>query len=98
MQNNKSPCRDSLTKEFYEVFWEDLKTQFPKASSGMTNLKKKIMANWRQISVLNLIILFIKKYLPFFISSNQTAYVEGRFIRYLTNSRFLKINRVSSNS
>ena len=56
------------------------------------------MANWRQISVLNLIILFIKKYLPFFISSNQTAYVEGRFIRYLTNSRFLKINRVSSNS
>ena len=24
--NNKSPGNDDLTKEFYEVFWEDLKT------------------------------------------------------------------------
>ena len=26
MPNNKSPCNDGLTKEFYKVFWEDLKT------------------------------------------------------------------------
>ena len=26
MPNNKSPGNDSLTKEFYEIFWEDLKT------------------------------------------------------------------------
>ena len=26
MPNNKSPGNDGLTKEFYEVFWEDLKT------------------------------------------------------------------------
>ena len=26
MPNNKSPCNEGLTKEFYEVFWEDLKT------------------------------------------------------------------------
>ena len=26
MPNNKSPSNSGLTKEFYEVFWEDLKT------------------------------------------------------------------------
>ena len=26
MPNNKLPSNDGLTKEFYEVFWEDLKT------------------------------------------------------------------------
>ena len=26
MQNNKSPGNDGLTKEFYEMFWNEIKT------------------------------------------------------------------------
>ena len=26
MPNNKSPGNDGITKEFYETFWDDLKT------------------------------------------------------------------------
>ena len=28
MSNNKSPGNDGLTKEFCEIFWEDLKKYF----------------------------------------------------------------------
>ena len=49
---------------------------------------KRLTQNWRPISLLNTdpkifskaLANGIKKYLPFLISSNQTAYVEGRFI------------------
>ena len=48
----------------------------------------RLIQNWRLISLLNLHLKIlskalanrIKKYLPFLISSNQTVYVEGRFI------------------
>ena len=26
MKNNKTPCNDGLTKEFFETFWDELKT------------------------------------------------------------------------
>ena len=26
MKNNKTPCNDGITKEFYETFWDELKT------------------------------------------------------------------------
>ena len=108
MPNNKSPGNDGLTKEFYEVSWEDLKTplisNFKSAfdKDELSNFQKQLVIkliekkhkdkrvtqNWRPISFFNedLKSLFkalanrIKKYLPFLISSNQTAYVEGRFI------------------
>ena len=49
---------------------------------------KRFIQNWRPISLLNVDLKIlskaladcIKKYLFFLISSNQTAYVEGRFI------------------
>ena len=28
MQNNKSPGNDGLSKEFYEIFWDDIKVSF----------------------------------------------------------------------
>ena len=31
MKNNKSPGNDGLTKEFYETFWDELKTIFIKS-------------------------------------------------------------------
>ena len=48
----------------------------------------RLIQNWRPISLLNVDLKIlskalanrIKKYLPFLISSNQIAYVEGRFI------------------
>ena len=61
----------------------------PKSSSKKTIKKdKRFIQNWRSLPLLNvdLKILFktpadcIQKYLPFLISSNQIAYVEGRFI------------------
>ena len=49
---------------------------------------KRLIQNWRPIPLLNVdlkilskaLANYIKEYLPFLISSNQTAYVEGRFI------------------
>ena len=108
MPNNKSPGNDGLTKEFYEVFWDDLKTPllssfksaFVKGELSISQKQavikliekkdkdKRLIQNWRPISLLNIDLKIlskalanrIKKYLPFLISSNQTAYVEGRFI------------------
>ena len=108
MPNNKSPGNDGLTKEFYGVFWDDLKTplisSFKSAfvKGELSNSQKqavikliekkdkdkRLIQNWRPISLLNVDLKIlskalanrIKKYLPFLISSNQTAYVEGRFI------------------
>ena len=108
MLNDKSPSNDGLTKEFYEVFWDDLKTplisSFKSAffKGELSNSQKqaviklidkkdkdkRLIQNWRPISLLNIDLKIlskalanrIKTYLPFLISSNQTAYVEGRFI------------------
>ena len=52
------------------------------------NKDKRIIQNWRPISLVNVELKIlsktlancIKKCLPFLISSNQTAYVEGRFV------------------
>ena len=49
---------------------------------------KRFIQNWRPMSLLNVDLKILskaladcfKKYIFFFISSNQTAYVEGRFI------------------
>ena len=30
-ENNKSPCNDGLTKEFYYTFWDDIKDTFMKS-------------------------------------------------------------------
>ena len=108
MPNNKSPGNDGLSKELYEVFWEDLKTPLissfkpPFDKDELSNFQKqalikllekrdknkRLIQNWRPISLLNVDLKIlskapadrIKMYLPFLISSNQTAYVEGRFI------------------
>ena len=108
MPNNKSPGSDGLTKEFYEVSWEDLKASFISRfklafdKGELSNSQKQVVIkliekkdedkrliqNWRPISLLNVDLKIfskaladrIKKYLPFLISSNRTAYVEGRFI------------------
>ena len=51
-------------------------------------IERKYIDNWRSISLLNVYLKILSKaqgdcvktYLPFLISSNQTAYVEERFI------------------
>ena len=70
--------------------------------------EKKLIQNWRSISLLNfdLKILFkalgdFLKYLHSLILSNQTAYAQERFTseggRLFTNNKFLEVKRVTSN-
>ena len=55
---------------------------------GKKDKDKRLIQNWRPVSLLNVELKIlsktlanhIKKYLLFLTSSNQTAYVEGRFI------------------
>ena len=52
MPNNKSPGNNSLTKEFYEVFWEDLKT--PLISSFKSAFVKGELSNSQKQAVIKL--------------------------------------------
>ena len=48
MPNNKSPYNDALTKEFYEVFWEDLKALLIssfKSAFDIGNFQKQVVIN-----------------------------------------------------
>ena len=48
MANNKSPYNDGLTKEFYEVFWEDLKALLIssfKSAFDIGNFQKQVVIN-----------------------------------------------------
>ena len=45
--NNKSPGNDSLTKEFYEAFWSELKEPFMNSIS-QTKISKKLITSQRQ--------------------------------------------------
>ena len=53
MPNNKSPGNDGLTKEFYEVFWEDLKT--PLISSFKSAFDKGELSSSQKQAVIKLI-------------------------------------------
>ena len=53
MPNNKSPGNDGLTKEFYEVFWDDLKT--PLISSFKSAFVKGELSNSQKQAVIKLI-------------------------------------------
>ena len=73
MPNNKSPGNDGLAKDFYDVFWEDLKiplissfkSAFNKGElsnsqkqaviklTGKKDKDKRLIQNWRPISLLN---------------------------------------------
>ena len=116
MPNNKSPGNDGLTKEFYETFWEEIKTPLCNSikksyqngelsiSQRQTVIKriekkdkdKKLIKNWRPISLLNIdtkriskvLAEELKKVLPSLISKNQAAYVKGRFINEGGNTRY----------
>ena len=105
--NNKSPGNDGITKEFYEAFWDDLKTpillsvnkafKVRELSTSQKqavikliekkNKDKRLIKNWRPISLLNVDTKLVSKVLAErlktalnLISSNQTAYLNGRFI------------------
>ena len=108
MHKNKSSGNDGITKEFYEAFWDDLKTPLLlsvnkafKIGESSTSQKQAIIKlnekkdkdkglnkNWRPTVVFNVDTNFVSKVLadclktafPSLISSNQTAYLNGRFI------------------
>ena len=52
MPNNKSPSNNGLTKEFYEIFWEDLKT--PLISSFKSAFDKGELSNFQKQAVIKL--------------------------------------------
>ena len=98
MPNNKSPGTDGLTKEFYETFWEEIKTRLCNSikksyqneelsiSQRQAVIKliekkdkdKKLIKNWRPISLLNIdtkriskvLAERLKKVLPALMSKN----------------------------
>ena len=84
----KIPLCNCLTKLYQN--W-DLSTsqKQPAIKVKKKDQDKKLIKNWRPISVLNVdtkhiskvLVERLKKVLPFLISENQTAYVKGRFIR-----------------
>ena len=64
MENDKTPGNDGLSKEFYEVFWDDVKIPLlasineafiKEQLSNKINWKKRqrFIKNWRPISLLN---------------------------------------------
>ena len=106
--NSKSSGNDGLTKDFYEIFWEERKQPFmnslnqAKVSKTLVTSQrqavtkllqkkdkdKRLISNWRPISLLNVDYKIISKFfasrlkkgLPNLISSQQTAYVPQRRI------------------
>ena len=50
MPNNKSPGKDGLTKEFYELFWDDLK--YPLISSFKSAFVKGELSNSQKQAVI----------------------------------------------
>ena len=93
MRNDKSPGNNGLTKEFYEIFWDDLKEIFVNSVTEKKDRDKRFIKNWRPISLLNVDSKIIskalseklKEVLPDLISSQQTAYVKNRH----TGERYL---------
>ena len=59
MPNNISARNDHLTKEFYEIFWEDLKT--PSISSFKLGSSKDKLNNFQEQAVIRVITKMIKK-------------------------------------
>ena len=53
MHNDKSPGNNGLTKEFYEIFWDDLKEIFVNSVTEKKDRDKRFIKNWRPISLLN---------------------------------------------
>ena len=108
MDKDKSPGNDGLSKEFYELFWNEIKKPFlASVREGFLNEElsisqqqavikliekrdrdKRLIKNWRPISLLNTdtklvskaLAMRLKQVIPSLVSYNQTAYVENRFI------------------
>ena len=129
MPNNKSPCNEGLTKEFYDVFWESLfissfKSVFDKGELsksqkqvvikliGKKDKDKRLIQNWRPVSLLNVDLKILSKALAIALKSiflflfhrtkqliRRKIYQQRRdtFFRYLTSNRTLEFEMVSSN-
>lgn len=83
MPKNKSPENDGITKEFYEAFWNNLKTTLilivnkafrvgRLSTSGISHKEAVIKLIQKKE--------FLKTALSSLLSSNQKAYLRGRFI------------------
>ena len=73
MPNNKSPGNDDLTKEFYEVFWEDLKT--PLTSSFKSAFDKGGLSSSQKQAVIKLLEKKIKTKDLFKIGDQYPCYM-----------------------